>query len=76
MAENTNRSVFGFHGILGNLISVVGLLIILGILTMYAISAQSNAVKHPYDPSPIRDLNNLKAKSVDNKNFAFQEKDK
>ncbi|WP_309496326.1 DUF4006 family protein [Sulfurovum sp.] len=76
MAENTKRSVFGFHGVFGILISIVGLLVILVGLMLWSIIAQRHAVKNPYDPAPIRDVNNLKMISVDNKNFAFQPKDK
>ena len=76
MAENTKRSVFGLHGIFGILISIVGLLVILVTLMLMSIVVQRDSVKHPYDPSVIRDVNNLKMISVDNKNFAFQEKDK
>jgi len=76
MAENTKRSVFGFHGLFGFFISIVGLGTICTGLMLVVMSAQRNAVKHPYDPAPIRDLKNLKMISVDNKNFAFQEKAK
>jgi hypothetical protein len=76
MAENTKRSVFGFHGVFGVLISIVGLLFIWAVLMSQAVLVQRDAVKHPYDPAPIRDVNNIKMRSVDNKNFAFQEKDK
>jgi len=75
MAENTKRSVFGFHGVFGVLISIFGLLFIAAVLLTYAILVQQEAAKNPYDPAPIRDVNNLKMKSVDNKNFAFQKKD-
>ncbi len=74
MAENTKRSVFGFHGIFGVLISLVGLLLIWAVLMTLAIIVQREATKNPYDPAPIRDVNNLKMISVDNKNFAFQPK--
>lgn len=76
MAENTKRAVFGFHGVFGVLISIVGLLFIWAVLMSQAILVQQDAVTHPYDPAPIRDVNNIKMRSVDNKNFAFQEKDK
>jgi len=76
MAENTKRNVFGFHGLFGFLISVVGLLSICVALMLMVIAAQRNAQVRPYDPAPIRDVNNIKMISVDNKNFAFQEKDK
>jgi len=75
MAENTKRSVFGFHGIFGVLISIFGLLFIWAVLMSQAVLVQQKAAKNPYDPAPIRDVNNLKMRSVDNKNFAFQKKD-
>ena len=74
MAENTKRSVFGFHGVFGVLISIVGLIVIWAVLMTLALIVQRDAVKNPYDPSVIRDVNNLKMISVDNKNFAFQPK--
>jgi len=76
MAENTKRSVFGFHGVFGILISIVGLIVIWAVLMSQAVIAQQNSAKNAYDPAPIRDLNNLKMRSVDNKQFAFQKKDK
>jgi len=76
MAENTNRSVFGFHGVFGVLISIVGLLVIWVVLMSQAVVVQQKAAVNPYDPAPIRDVNNVKMISVDNKNFAFQKKDK
>jgi hypothetical protein len=72
MAENTNRSVFGFHGVFGILISIVGLLFIAAVLISQAVLAQQRAAKNPYDPEPIRNVNNLKMISVDNKQYAFQ----
>ena len=72
MAENTKRSVFGLHGIFGILISIVGILVILIALMLLSIVAQRNAAKAPYDPSVIRDVNNLKQNSVENWNYAFQ----
>jgi len=76
MAENTKRSVFGFHGVFGVLISIVGLLVIWAVLMSQAVIVQQKAAVNPYDPAPIRDVNNVKMISVDNKNFAFQKKDK
>jgi len=76
MAENTKRSLFGFHGIFGILISIVGLLVILVVLMTLAVMSQRTATTLPYDPSVIRDVNNLKMISTENKNFAFQKKDK
>lgn len=74
MAENTNRSVFGIHGIAGVLISIVGLLAILVALMLLAVVSQRNGVEKPYNPAPIRDVNNVKMISVENKQFAFQPK--
>jgi len=71
MAENTNRSVFGLHGLTGIAISIVGLLTILVTLMLMAIIVQRDGVENPYDPSVIRDINNLKMISVENKQFAF-----
>ncbi len=76
MAENTKRSVFGFHGVFGVLISIFGLIFIWAVLMSQAVLVQRDAAHNPYDPAPIRDVNNLKMRSVDNKNFAFQKKDK
>jgi len=73
MAENTKRSVFGLHGIFGILISIVGLLAILIALQLMSIVTQRHAAKNPYDPAPIRDINNLKQIDVENKQFAFVE---
>lgn len=72
MAENTKRNVFGFHGIFGILISIVGLIALLVTLMLLSIVAQRNAVETPYDPSVIRDVNNLKMNSVENWNYSFQ----
>jgi len=72
MAENTKRSVFGFHGIFGILISIVGLLFIWAVLMSQAVLVQQRAAVNPYDPAPIRDLNNLKKNSTDNWNYSFQ----
>jgi len=75
MAENTKRSVFGFHGVFGVFISIFGLIFIWAILMSQAVLIQQKSAKNPYDPAPIRDVNNLKMRSVDNKNFAFQSKE-
>jgi hypothetical protein len=73
MAENTKRSVFGLHGIFGILISIVGLIAILVALQLMSIVTQRHAAVSPYDPAPIRDINNLKQIDVENKQFAFVE---
>ncbi|RLA70910.1 MAG: DUF4006 domain-containing protein [Epsilonproteobacteria bacterium] len=72
MAENTKRNVFGLHGVFGVLISIVGILVILVILMLMSIVVQRDAAKNPYDPSVIRDVNNLKMRSIDNWNYSFQ----
>jgi len=72
MAENTKRSVFGFHGIFGIMISIVGLLVILVTLMLLSIVTQRNGAASPYDPSVIRDVNNLKMNSKENWNYSFQ----
>jgi len=72
MAENTKRSVFGFHGVFGILISIVVLLVILVVLMLLAVVSQRHAAKTPYDPSVIRDVNNLKMNSIENWNYSFQ----
>ena len=71
MAENTKRSVFGLNGIAGILISIVGLIVILIALMLMTIVAQRHAAVKPYDPTAIRDVNNIKMISVENKQFAF-----
>jgi hypothetical protein len=76
MAENTKRSLFGLHGIFGVLISIVGLLVILITLMLMVIVVQRHSAVNPYDPSVIRDVNNLKMISKENKNFAFVDAEK
>lgn len=71
MAENTKRSLFGLHGIFGVLISIVGLLAILITLMLMVVVTQRHAAVKPYDPAPIRDINNVKMISVENKQFSF-----
>lgn len=71
MAENTKRSLFGLHGITGILISIVGLLVILVGLMILVVDAQQKGAVNPYDPTVIRDVNNLKMISVENKQFSF-----
>ena len=58
------------------MISIVGLIVIWAVLMSQAVIAQQNSATNAYDPAPIRDLHNLKMRSVDNKQFAFQKKDK
>ncbi len=72
-AENTNRAVFGLHGVTGMLIATVLLLSILVGLTVWGISVQQKSASNFYDPAPILDINNLKKNSTENANFAFQD---
>ena len=54
--ENMNRSVFGFGGVGGMLITTAILLSILVVLTYLGISAQQNVMQKPYklvDPSSV-----------------------
>ncbi len=72
--ENTNRAEFGLHGVTGMLIATVLLLSILTFLITWAIGVQQKSATHPYDPAPIRNsLNNVKADSKANINFAFKD---
>jgi hypothetical protein len=76
MAENTKRSLFGLHGIFGVLISIVGLLAILITLMLMVIVVQRHAAVKPYDPTAIRDINNVKMISVENKQYSFIDAEK
>ena len=72
--ENTNRAVFGLHGVTGMLIATILLLSILAFLTVWGIGVQQKSATHPYDPAPIRNsLDNVKADSKANINFAFKD---
>lgn len=71
--ENTNRAVFGLHGVTGMLIATVLLLSILVFLTVWGIGVQQGSASNYYNPAPILDQNNLKANSVDNAKFAFED---
>ncbi len=74
MAENTNRGVFGLHGVTGMLIATVLLLSILVVLTAWGLGVQQKSASNFYDPTPITgNLDNVKANSKDNANFAFQD---
>jgi hypothetical protein len=74
VTENTNRAVFGLHGVTGMLIATVLLLSILVFLTMSAIGVQQKSSSNFYDPTPITsNLDNVKMISTDNANFAFKD---
>ena len=74
MAENTNRGVFGLHGITGMIIATVLLLSIAFVLTAWAINVQQGSSSNFYDPTSITSsLDNVKENSTENANFAFQD---
>jgi len=65
--ENTNRNVFGLHGITGMLIATVLLLSILAVLTIWAISAQQEAADKPYEitnPQTIKMIDSENSKLI------------
>ncbi len=73
MAENTRRGLFTLSGITGMLIATVLLLGILAGLTVWNIQVQQAQARNYYDPAPIvGSLDNLKAHSKENANFAFK----
>ena len=74
MAENTNRGVFGLHGVTGMLIATVLLLSILVVLTVWGLGVQQQSASNFYDPTPITgSLENVKQDSTENANFAFKD---
>ena len=74
MADNTNRGIFTLSGITGMLIATVLLLVIAFFLTAWAINVQQGSSSNFYDPTPITsNLDNVKANSKENANFAFQD---
>jgi hypothetical protein len=74
MAENTNRGVFTLSGVTGMLIATALLLVIAFFLTAWAIGVQQGSATNFYDPTPITsNLDNVKANSKENANFAFQD---
>ena len=73
MADNTNRGVFSLHGVTGMLIATVLLLSMLVVLTIWGLGVQQQSATNFYDPAPITgSLDNVKANSKENANFAFQ----
>ncbi|MCD6211594.1 MAG: DUF4006 family protein [Sulfurovum sp.] len=74
VTENTNRGVFTLSGVTGMLIATALLLTIAFVLTAWAINVQQGSASNFYDPAPITgNLDNVKANSKDNTNFAFQD---
>jgi len=74
MAENTNRGIFTLSGVTGMLIATALLLAIVFFLTAWAINVQQGSSSNFYDPTPITsNLDNVKANSTENANFAFQD---
>ena len=74
MAENTKRSVWGFHGIPAMLISVVLLIGVFIFLQLAVVVTYRYGAVAPYDEAPIRDINNVKmiAPMEQQRQFAFQ----
>ncbi|MDD5405440.1 MAG: DUF4006 family protein [Sulfurovaceae bacterium] len=74
MAENTKRGVFSLNGVTGMLIATVLLLSILAVLTVWGILVQQGSASKYYNPAPITgSLDNVKANSTANKDYAFQD---
>jgi len=74
VTENTNRGVFTLSGVTGMLIATVLLLSILVFLTVWGIGVQQGSSSNFYDPAPITgNLDNVKANSTENANFAFKD---
>jgi len=72
--ENTKRSIFSLHGVTGMLIATALLLSILVFLTMWSIGVQQKSASNFYDPASITsNLDNVKADSKENVNFAFKD---
>jgi len=74
VTENTNRGIFTLSGITGMLIATALLLSIAFGLVSWAINVQQGSASNFYDPAPITsNLDNVKANSKENANFAFQD---
>ncbi|SFZ99100.1 FIG00638667: hypothetical protein [hydrothermal vent metagenome] len=72
--ENTNRSVFGLHGVTGMLIATVLLLSILVGLTIWGLGVQQKSATNFYDSTVITsNLDNVKMNSTKNADFAFKD---
>ncbi len=74
MAINTNRSVWGFHGIPAILLGFVILIGIAIFFNLAIIVTYRYGAVAPYDEAPIRDINNVKmiAPMEQQRQFAFQ----
>ena len=60
MAVNTNRNVWGFHGIPAILVGFVVLIGIAIVIDLAIIVTYRNGAIAPYDEKPIRNINNVK----------------
>lgn len=68
--ENTNRNVFGLHGIAGMLIATVLLISILVVLTILGLKAQQEVANKPYEiknPQAIKMIDKGNANLIDRK---------
>ena len=62
--DNTNRNVFGLHGIAGMLIATVLLISILVVLTILGLKAQQEVANKPYEitnPQAIKKVDKANA---------------
>ena len=68
--QEDERTIFGLHSLGGYIVSVSGLLVILAVLTYYAITVQSREATNYYDID--RDLNSLKFNDAANHKYRIQ----
>lgn len=67
--ENTNRNVFSLSGVTGMLIATVLLLVILIVLTVWAIKAQQEVMQKPYSLKDIQSVKMFGSKEQDHKSI-------
>ncbi len=63
--ENTNRNVFGLHGLTGALIATVLLVVILVVLTILGIKAQQEVADKPYEITNPQAIKMIDTKNAD-----------
>ena len=74
MAVNTNRNVWGFHGIPAILVGFVVLIGIAIFFNLAIIVTYRHGAAEPYDEKPIRNINNVQriGEMEAQREFAFQ----
>jgi len=74
MAVNTNRNVWGFHGIPAILVGFVVLIAIAYIFILAIVVIYRDGASAPYDEAPIRDIKNVQriGEMEAQRAFAFQ----